>query len=172
MQSDICLLKLQPSLNRATIARRRCSAHENLKPYCMKSILVKYRRLLFTLAALFGVYVMTGFGVLFILMGEPYVLLMWPSKDGGTVQFLQRQDANTRLTSPIIDVPVLISEEQEIVLKSRDTIVPHGTVEFVDTTLLPGRFRIRFGDLELDVMEARILVNGGNREWIDNANNP
>ncbi len=129
----------------------------------MQSVLVRYRGLLFTLAAVFALMALIGW---FITVGEPYLLYMKPAKDGATVQFVQRRDADTRLISPSFNVPVLISEELEVVLESRDTIVPNGTVEFADTTCLPGRFRIRFGDVELDVMEARIVENGNNRKWV------
>jgi hypothetical protein len=38
-------------------------------------------------------------------------------------------------------------------------------VKFADTTILPGRFTIQFGDVELDVMSSQVLVNGVRHDW-------
>jgi hypothetical protein len=43
--------------------------------------------------------------------------------------------------------------------------IPGCVVEFYDTTLLPGRFQIRIGDVLFDVMERGIEVGGKEVDW-------
>lgn len=83
------------------------------------------------------------------------------------MQFVKRDSRNGgRFISPGFQVPLSISTDLQIALASSDVVVPQGTVEFADTTLLPGRFRIRFGSVVLDVMESQIIKDGISHNWV------
>jgi hypothetical protein len=99
--------------------------------------------------------------------GPPYLLSIKPSGESAVVKFEQRDSREGGdLVSPSIAVPIRVDHESAIELSSGHVQVPGGIIEFADTTLMPGRFRIRFGDETLDVMEARIIVDGVDRAWI------
>jgi hypothetical protein len=99
--------------------------------------------------------------------GLPYLLHMKASENGAAVQFSMRDSgAGQARVSPIFKVPVSISSDSQITLTSPNVTIPQGLIEFSDTTTMPGRFRIRFGDVVLDVMEARIIADGVSHNWV------
>jgi hypothetical protein len=66
----------------------------------------------------------------------------------------------------VFDVAGPVARAYRVELVSDDVVIPEGTIEFSDVTILPGRFRIRLGGSEFDVMEARILVDGKEHAWL------
>ena len=52
-----------------------------------------------------------------------------------------------------------------VVLRSDNVSIPGCVVELYDTTLLPGRFKIRVGDVLYDVMERGIIVGDKEFDW-------
>jgi hypothetical protein len=98
----------------------------------------------------------------------PFLLIITPSDHGSIVQFIQPLGFDEKtVVSPKFPVGVEMDEPFIIALISPDCTIPNAAIEFADTTLLPGHFRIRFGDSTIDVMPARIIVDGKNYEWLE-----
>jgi len=94
--------------------------------------------------------------------GTPYRMVIEPEDGGAVVRFVRPDE---KLESPPFRVAVEVDGPQEIVLDRELKQVPVGKVEFSDTTLLPGRFTIQLGESVLDVMPARINVDGKDYSW-------
>jgi hypothetical protein len=102
-----------------------------------------------------------------ILGGPPIVLRLEREGDHATVQFVHPSWVGTGIVEsqkfPINSQP---SAPFVTKLMSSETIVPGGIIEFSDTTMFPGHFRIRFGDRVFDVMSSRIIVDGKDCDWV------
>jgi hypothetical protein len=98
--------------------------------------------------------------------GPPYVLIITPADEGAAVQFIRPTgSAGKDLASPWFVIAGPVSSPSKTVLASAATEVPGGIIEFADTTITPGRFRVRLGGKVFDVMEARIVVDSIDHEW-------
>jgi hypothetical protein len=123
--------------------------------------------------ALFAIAVagISGLGNLVLLRyyvnRPPFVLIISPSDSGSIVQIIQPIGLDEKtVVSPKFPVRVDMDEPLQMALISPDCTIPNAVIEHADTTLLPGRFRIRFGNTTIDVMSARINVDGKNYEWL------
>lgn len=96
-------------------------------------------------------------------LGPPFLLIVEKNDDGATVQFVK----DDVVKSEKFPISIPISHPYNMRLTRQTAEVPNGTIEFSDTTVLPGQFRIRFGDDTFDVMWARIIVNDKNYFWPD-----
>ena len=125
------------------------------------------RRTLIAVVALAMVVAFVGGSVVLIkyVQGAPFVLRITPTANGAIVEVRCDTREGGKLVSPRFDVPGHYSESCEVVLSSRHVVIPGGKVKFADTTILPGRFTIQLGRVELDVMESRILVDGVSHNW-------
>jgi hypothetical protein len=94
---------------------------------------------------------------------DPFRMTLKPSDGGTVIQFLQ---PDRGLSSPEFHVDGKVDAPQSVDLRSGDISIPIGKVEFSDTTMYPGRFRIRFGDQEFDVMEPGIEVGSKAHPWL------
>jgi hypothetical protein len=98
------------------------------------------------------------------LDGPPFQLVIEPDGDNhATVQFTQ---AGRGLTSKSFRIDGHIEKRDVVVLDSPAAAIPGGHIEFADTTLLPGRFTIRLGQIVFDVMVGGIRVDGRFSEWL------
>lgn len=95
--------------------------------------------------------------------GPPFRLVIEPAGDQAHVTFLR---PGTGLKSRDFAVNMNISKRCEVVLESAAVQIPGGRIEFADTTVLPGRFRLRLGDSRFDVMQVGIDVDGRMSDWV------
>jgi hypothetical protein len=125
------------------------------------------RKLLIAVVVLGAVAAFVGGSVVLIryVQGPPFVLRITPTAGGAMVQVQCDTREAGKLVSPRFDVPGHYAEGCEVVLSSRHVVIPGGKVKFADTSILPGRFTIQFGTVELDVMESQILVDGVAHPW-------
>jgi hypothetical protein len=93
----------------------------------------------------------------------PFQMVIEPSGDRAVVQFT-RPDFG--LISKSFPIELHLEKRQQITLDSPATTVPGGRIEFADTTILPGHFRIRVGESLFDIMVRGIEVNGQQFEWL------
>ena len=107
---------------------------------------------------------MIGFGMFAMeaLQGEPFQMVL--KSDGGhsLVQFIQ---PDRSLISREFPVDLVLDSPQEFELCSNEISLPGCTIEFSDTTMLPGRFQIRIGHALFDVMQRGIIVAGKEYDW-------
>ncbi|MSR56700.1 MAG: hypothetical protein EXS05_03385 [Planctomycetaceae bacterium] len=94
--------------------------------------------------------------------GPPFRLIIEPENDHASVQFTQ---PNARLVSRSFPINLHFDERHEVILDSASVSIPGGRVEFADTTILPGRFKVRFGETLFDVMQNGIEVGGQLTDW-------
>lgn len=94
--------------------------------------------------------------------GPPFRLIIEPEDDHARVHFLQPGTGQVSKTFPI---SLRLDDRREVVLDSATVAIPSGRIEFADTTILPGRFKLRFGDTLFDVMQRGINVDGQLSEW-------
>ena len=125
------------------------------------------RKLLIVVVALAMVVAFVGGSVVLIrcVQRPPFVLRITPTASGAIVEVRCDTREGGKLVSPRFDVPGHYSESCEVVLSSRHVVIPGGNVKFADATILPGRFTIQLGTVELDVMESQILVDGVSHNW-------
>ena len=98
-----------------------------------------------------------------VLYGNgPFRIAFTPEPDTTVVQFTYPAE---HLQSPIFRVPKFVDDPFESELTSTETILPNATIEFADTTIMPGRFKIRVGDSLFDIMSSAINFNGVNYAW-------
>ena len=111
--------------------------------------------------------VLCGLGIWMHYSRPPFLILVAPYGEGATVQFIQPEGGleGTRVVSPIFTINTPVKQAFQAELTSADVAIPGAVVEFSDTTILPGRFRIRFGDKSFDVMSSRIIVDGQDVGW-------
>jgi hypothetical protein len=88
---------------------------------------------------------------------EPYRMTLRRADGRAFVRFAR---AEVKLVSPEFRVDIPVEKPQEVVLRSDAVAIPGCVIEFCDTTILPGRFKIRIGDALYDVMERGIVVEG------------
>ncbi len=93
---------------------------------------------------------------------SPFRMTLKPSNSHAVVQFGQ-PDRN--LLSDEFNVELRLESPRTFDLQSGTISFPNVTVEFYDTTLLPGRFRIRVGGTLFDVMERGVISDGDEHEW-------
>ena len=96
------------------------------------------------------------------IQGEPFKMSLWSEKGESFVQFGLPAEG---LTSRKFPVKVPVDAPQVVDLRSRSSAIPGCKIEFFDTTILPGRFKIRIGASLYDVMERGIFVDGKEFEW-------
>jgi hypothetical protein len=94
--------------------------------------------------------------------GPPFQMVIEPGDDQATVQF---SNPGSGRRSQQFPVEVNCEQRQVVILDSPSVTIPGGRIEFADTTLLPGRFQIRFGEKVFDVMVGTIEVDGQPFEW-------
>jgi hypothetical protein len=125
------------------------------------------RKLLIAIVALGAVAAFVGGSVVLIkyVQGAPFVLRITPTASGANVQVRYDTREGGKLISPRIEVPGHFPEACEVVLSSRHVVIPGGKVKFADTTILPGRFTIQLGKVELDVTSSGIVVDGVALPW-------
>ena len=98
----------------------------------------------------------------FLFDGDPYVMQITPSPEGGKIRFFQ---PSAKRVSPDFEMKYPFKFTYSIELTSSENVIPGGTIEFSDVSPLPGRFKIRIGDTLLDVMEQSIFVNDQVYGW-------
>ena len=96
---------------------------------------------------------------------QPYHMVIQPDDDHAVVHFFQ---PGKGLISRSIRLDIPVQKRENVVLDSPSTAIPGGRIEFADTTILPGRFKIRIAETLFDVMVNRIEVDGKPIEWLDN----
>ena len=96
------------------------------------------------------------------IQGAPYEMTLRRSHGRAVVQFAR---PDRRLVSPEFPINLPIEESRVAILRSDDVAIPNCVVEFYDTTILPGRFKIRIGDTLFDVMERGIIVGDKEYDW-------
>jgi hypothetical protein len=96
------------------------------------------------------------------IQGEPYRMTLRRVNGQSIVQFAQ---VDIGSVSPQFPVNLPIETQQVVDLRSEDVSIPGCVVEFCDTTMLPGRFKIRIGEVTYDVMEKGIEVAGKVFDW-------
>ena len=94
--------------------------------------------------------------------GEPFRMTLRPAGDQATVQFEQ---PDRDLVSPEFPVKLAVQARQVADLRSKKLSIPGCTVEFRDTTIMPGRFQVRVGTVLYDVMRRGIIVDGTEYKW-------
>ena len=99
------------------------------------------------------------------VQGPPFVLTITPTATGAAIQVRFETRDGGKFVSPEVETPERVTEAYEIALTSGNEAIPGGKVEFADPTILPGRFTMRFGEVELDVMSSQVLVNGVVHDW-------
>lgn len=97
-----------------------------------------------------------------ILSEPPFHMVVEPANGKAVVQFYR---PGKELVSPRFTVETTCEACETVVLRSPEVRIPNGSVEFCDTTLLPGRFVILFEDVRFDVMEARVYCNDEEFDW-------
>lgn len=103
-----------------------------------------------------------GWAVRDALGGKPFRMMLKPAGDHAVVQFAQ---PDRELTSPEFPADLLIEEAHAVDLTSGNVAVPGCKVEFHDTTMLPGRFRLWIGRTHFDLMQRGIIVGGKEYDW-------
>lgn len=93
---------------------------------------------------------------------QPFRMTLRPVDGHAVVRFTQ-PDRN--LSSPEFPADLLIEEAHAVDLRSGNVAVPGCKVEFHDTTMLPGRFRLWIGRTYFDVMQRGIIVGGKEHDW-------
>lgn len=93
---------------------------------------------------------------------SPFRMTLKPSNGRAVVQFGQ-PDRN--LLSDEFNVELWLETPRTFDLRSGAISCPNVKVEFYDTTLLPGRFRIRVGRTLFDVMERGVIIDGYEHAW-------
>jgi hypothetical protein len=96
------------------------------------------------------------------IQGEPYRMVVRCAEGQTLVQFLRTDEG---LASPEFRVNMPAASPQEVDLRSGNSVIPGCSIEFSDTTILPGRFKIRIGTTLFDVMERGIFVEGKEFDW-------
>jgi hypothetical protein len=96
------------------------------------------------------------------IQGEPYRMTLYRVNGQSVVQFAQ---VDVGCVSPQFPVNLPIESQQAVALRSKVVSIPGCVVEFCDTTILPGRFKIRIGEVTYDVMERGIEVEGKVFDW-------
>jgi hypothetical protein len=101
-----------------------------------------------------------------------FVMIITARKDSSIVRFVQpRKYEGYRPTSPKFAVEAVVQKSLELELGDAAKNLPGATIEFSDTTILPGRIRIRYGGRTFDVMESRIIVDGADVSWLHDEGN-
>lgn len=132
----------------------------------MQSMTLK-RRLIPTALVVSAVLasVVVGLNLMFaMLQGAPFQMTL-KLLNGHTVAQFAQPDHN--LVSEEFPVDLAIDTPQTIELRSDKISVPGVIVDFCDISLLPGRFQLRIGRSQFDVMRSRIAINGKDHSWRD-----
>lgn len=97
----------------------------------------------------------------------PYVLSITSHETGGMIQLEKPGESpDDSVVSPKIRIPIAVNLDAQVRLQRDTNSIPHGTIEFMDTTTMPGRFQLRFGDVMIDVMPSSIVVNDVSYDWL------
>jgi hypothetical protein len=96
------------------------------------------------------------------LSGPPFRMTIRPVNGGAEVQFSRPE---LGLVSPTFAVDLAIQQPVHVVLRERAPKIPGVTIEFKDITFLPGRFIMRVGKTQFDVMQAAIVVDEEQFLW-------
>lgn len=129
---------------------------EMRKLFCNRSLMV--------MIATGGTLLLVLAAILFFrsLNGPPFRLLMEPGNGKANVQFVQ---PGAGLVSPRITVMLGLDKPYDLSLDAASVPIPGGHIEFADTTILPGRFKMRIGNKLFDVMVREIYVDGKPMRW-------
>lgn len=93
---------------------------------------------------------------------EPFRMTLRPVDGHALVQFSHPDQG---LSSPEFRADLPLDEAHAINLRSGEVRVPGCRVEFYDTSILPGRFRLWVGRTYFDVMQRGIIVDGKEHDW-------
>jgi hypothetical protein len=93
---------------------------------------------------------------------RPFRMTVRPVDGHSVVQFAQ---PDRGLSSPEFPADLVIEQAHSVDLRSGQVAVPGCRVEFYDTTILPGRFRLWVGRTHFDVMQRGIIVGGEEHDW-------
>jgi hypothetical protein len=99
------------------------------------------------------------------LSGPPFLMVIETDDGVATVQFVQPGKSLVS-KSLRIDLDRPLEGRHVVALNSPTVTIPGGQIEFADTSLMPGRFKIRLGRTLFDVMPAGIHVDGQHFEWV------
>lgn len=125
-----------------------------------------FRRRLILTALIASVAVASAtIGVAFVIasvQGAPFRMTL-KSVNGLTVVQFAQPDRN--LVSDEFPVDLVLDKPQTVELRSGQIAIPGITVDFYDITLLPGRFQIRVGRSQFDIMSHSIEVDGKDHAW-------
>ena len=119
-------------------------------------------RLLVALLVGFAAFVFAAKFGIDAVQGEPYRMTLRRA-DGQVIVQFARGDLN--LVSPEFPANVPLDTPRVVVLRSHDVSIPGCVVEFCDTTILPGRFKVRIGEVLYDVMVRGIVVDDKEFDW-------
>jgi hypothetical protein len=119
-------------------------------------------RILVALLAGFAAFVLVAKFGIDAGQGEPYSMTLRRTDGQAFVRFAR---ADVKLVSPEFRVDIPLETPRVILLRSDDVSIPGCVIEFFDTTILPGRFKIRIGEVLYDVMERAILVDDKEFDW-------
>lgn len=117
------------------------------------------------IVAISTVLVLMGLACVLVLrsvQGSPYRMTLKPSDGRAVVQF-EQPDRN--LLSDEFEIELKLETPRTFELRSGTIPFPDVTVEFHDTTLLPGRFRLRVGNTVFDVMQRAVIIDGHEHKW-------
>lgn len=125
-------------------------------------MLPQHKRLVFAIGTVFVLMGLAFVSVLRSVQRSPFRMTLKPSDGHAVLQFGQ-PDRN--LLSDEFNVELRLETARTFDLRSGTISFPNVTVEFYDTTRLPGRFRIRVGRTLFDVMERGVIIDGNEHEW-------
>ncbi len=120
-----------------------------------------------------AVLILLGFIGLSIVVRQfvirpPFLIVLEPTAGTTVVQFIQPMGFDGRMSvSPMFKINKTISQPFQAALSSRHVTIPSAVIEHGDTTILPGDFRIRFGNDVFVVMSHRIVANGQDYNWLE-----
>ena len=120
------------------------------------------RKVTILLSSLAAALVLACVGLLGLIGGEPFRVMVQPAGDRATIQFERPDDG---LVSPVFPIDRVGLSRQVGGLRVADRLIPACVVEFIDTTILPGRIRIRIDAQSYDVMERAVIVGGKEYAW-------
>lgn len=120
----------------------------------------------FVIKATFIAFALSIVAYIWLANRPAFVMVVTASTKSTTVKFVQpRGFDNLREESPDFLVEAAVAQSIELDLRDVEKSLPGATIEFSDTTILPGRIRIRYGGRTFDVMSSRIIVDGVDESW-------
>ncbi len=119
------------------------------------------------ITAAFTVFVIGIVAYVWLANRPAFVMVVTAGTKATTVKFVQpRGFDNPRMVSPDFLVEAAVAQSIELDIRDVEKSLPGAKIEFSDTTILPGRIRIRYCGRTFDVMSSRIIVDGVDQSWL------